>query len=111
MSNDADDALSSSSSTDNENNGECENGAGECHEDGNEVDTLPLTRRRPKLGSYTKKAGTVVAEASVEKYQQRKLIELEEAVTSFSTMHSARSRLTGNTVLTPWRAASEALMR
>ena len=80
LSNDVDDVLSPSSSCDDENNGECENGAGECDEDGNELYTLPLTRRRPKNGILQKKAGTVVAEASVEKYQQRKLIELEEAV-------------------------------
>ncbi len=57
LSNDDDDALSLSSSSDDENNGEFEDGAGECDEDGNEIDTLPLTRRRPKLGSYKKKPG------------------------------------------------------
>jgi len=40
----------------------------------------PLTRKRPKCGSYNKKGGADAAQSAIDKYQQRKLKEFETAV-------------------------------
>ncbi len=71
------DAISSSSSDTND----CASGSGGgCEDDDENEEAVPLTTRRPKLGSYKKKTGVVAADAAVEKYQQRKLVEFEVAV-------------------------------
>jgi len=60
---------------------------GECEDDDEDEESVPLTRRSPKLGSYKKKAGAVAADATFEKYQQRKLVEFEAVVDKL--FHSA----------------------
>ncbi len=45
-----------------------------------EGDVTPVQRKRPKLGSYKKKAGADAARDAARKYKQRKYKELEDAV-------------------------------
>jgi len=71
------DALSSFSSDEDDDAGD---DGGKCENNDEDKEAVNLTRRCPKLGSYKEKTGATSADATVEKYKQRKLVEFEVVV-------------------------------